>query len=94
MPGAVEGIQSALEWAGLEYDHGQSNRRVPSMCSSLMQYQVPGNLAPTDLTSRYVIRCAPYATDVSPKKSERLDLYHSYADKLLDVCTPLYSHRT
>ncbi|EIW65117.1 glutamyl-tRNA synthetase [Trametes versicolor FP-101664 SS1] len=50
VPGAVEGIQSALEWAGLEYDHG------------------PGKPGPH----------GPYF------QSERLDLYHSYAEKLLD----------
>ncbi|KAI0327285.1 glutamyl-tRNA synthetase [Cubamyces sp. BRFM 1775] len=50
VPGAVEGIQSALEWAGLEYDHG------------------PGGPGPH----------GPYY------QSERLDLYHSYANKLLE----------
>ncbi|KAI0735761.1 glutamyl-tRNA synthetase [Earliella scabrosa] len=50
VPGAVDGIRSALEWAGLEYDYG------------------PGKHGPH----------APYF------QSERLDLYHSYANKLLD----------
>ncbi|KAI0662347.1 glutamyl-tRNA synthetase [Cubamyces menziesii] len=50
VPGAVEGIQSALEWAGLEYDHG------------------PGKAGPH----------GPYY------QSERLDLYRTYANKLLE----------
>ncbi|RPD81515.1 glutamyl-tRNA synthetase [Lentinus tigrinus ALCF2SS1-7] len=50
VPGAVEGIRAALEWSGLEYDHG------------------PEKSGPH----------APYF------QSERLDLYHSYANKLLD----------
>ncbi|CAL1696808.1 unnamed protein product [Somion occarium] len=50
VPGAVDGIRSALEWAGLEYDYG------------------PGVGGPH----------APYY------QSERLDLYHTYAHKLLD----------
>ncbi|KAH9891169.1 glutamyl-tRNA synthetase [Cubamyces lactineus] len=50
VPGAVEGIQSALDWAGLEYDHG------------------PGKAGPH----------GPYY------QSERLDLYHTYANKLLE----------
>ncbi|OCH94171.1 glutamyl-tRNA synthetase [Obba rivulosa] len=50
VPGAVERIREALEWAGLEYDYG------------------PGKGGPH----------APYV------QSERLDLYHSYAQKLLD----------
>jgi len=50
VPGAVEGIREALEWAGLDYDHG------------------PGNGGPH----------APYY------QSERLDLYHSYAKRLID----------
>ncbi|KAI0651383.1 glutamyl-tRNA synthetase [Trametes meyenii] len=50
VPGAVEGIQSALQWAGLEYDYG------------------PGQPGPH----------GPYF------QSERLDLYRSYANKLLD----------
>ncbi|KAI0935754.1 hypothetical protein AcV5_004082 [Taiwanofungus camphoratus] len=50
VPGSVDGIREALEWAGLEYDYG------------------PGKGGPH----------APYF------QSERLDLYHSYARKLLD----------
>ncbi|KAI0367459.1 glutamyl-tRNA synthetase [Pilatotrama ljubarskyi] len=50
VPGAVEGIQTALDWAGLQYDYG------------------PGRPGPH----------GPYF------QSERLDLYHSYTDKLLD----------
>ncbi|KAI0638911.1 glutamyl-tRNA synthetase [Trametes polyzona] len=50
VPGAVEGIQSALAWAGLDYDYG------------------PGKPGPH----------GPYF------QSERLDIYHSYAHKLLD----------
>ncbi|TFK38762.1 glutamyl-tRNA synthetase [Crucibulum laeve] len=50
VPGAVDGIRSALEWAGLNYDHG------------------PGKDGPH----------APYF------QSQRLDLYRSYANKLLD----------
>ncbi|OBZ78674.1 putative glutamate--tRNA ligase, mitochondrial [Grifola frondosa] len=50
VPGAVDGIRDALEWAGLEYDYG------------------PGKEGPH----------APYF------QSERLDLYQSYAHKLLD----------
>lgn len=50
VPGAVEGIRGALEWAGLEYDYG------------------PGRGGPH----------GPYF------QSERLDLYHSYAHKLLE----------
>ncbi|KAH9850613.1 glutamyl-tRNA synthetase [Lenzites betulinus] len=50
VPGAVEGIQNALQWAGLDYDHGPAK---------------PGPHG-------------PYF------QSERLDLYHSYANKLLD----------
>ncbi|KAI0782191.1 hypothetical protein C8Q75DRAFT_788322 [Abortiporus biennis] len=50
VPGAVDGIRSALEWAGLEYDYG------------------PGIEGPH----------APYF------QSERLDLYHKYAHRLLD----------
>ncbi|KAF8324958.1 hypothetical protein F5887DRAFT_1021355 [Amanita rubescens] len=61
VPGAVDGIRAALEWAGLEYDYG------------------PGKGGPH----------APYY------QSERIDLYRSYADKLLKsghayrcFCTP------
>ncbi|KAF9442598.1 glutamyl-tRNA synthetase [Macrolepiota fuliginosa MF-IS2] len=61
VPGSVEGIRYALEWAGLEYDYG------------------PGRDGPQ----------APYF------QSERLDLYRSYARKLLEsnhayrcFCTP------
>ncbi|OSX68032.1 hypothetical protein POSPLADRAFT_1043192 [Postia placenta MAD-698-R-SB12] len=50
VPGAVDGIRQALEWSGLEYDHG------------------PGKSGPH----------APYF------QSERLDLYHVYANKLLE----------
>ncbi|CCL98936.1 uncharacterized protein FIBRA_00943 [Fibroporia radiculosa] len=50
VPGAVDGIREALEWAGLEYDSG------------------PGKHGPH----------APYF------QSERLDLYHSYSNKLLE----------
>ncbi|KAI0825292.1 glutamyl-tRNA synthetase [Trametes gibbosa] len=50
VPGAVWGIQNALQWAGLDYDHGPGK---------------PGSHG-------------PYF------QSERLDLYHSYAHKLLD----------
>ncbi|OSD05744.1 glutamyl-tRNA synthetase [Trametes coccinea BRFM310] len=50
VPGAVEGIQDALGWAGLEYDYG------------------PGKPGPH----------GPYF------QSERLDLYHSYANRLLE----------
>ncbi|KAI0762511.1 glutamyl-tRNA synthetase [Fomes fomentarius] len=50
VPGAVDGIRSALEWSGLEYDYG------------------PGKHGPH----------APYF------QSERLDLYHTYAKKLID----------
>ncbi|GLB36805.1 putative class-I aminoacyl-tRNA synthetase family protein [Lyophyllum shimeji] len=50
VPGSVDGIRKALEWAGLEYDYG------------------PGKDGPH----------APYF------QSERLDLYRSYAKKLLD----------
>ncbi|KAF9467001.1 glutamyl-tRNA synthetase [Collybia nuda] len=50
VPGAVDGIRKALDWAGLEYDYG------------------PGRDGPH----------APYY------QSERLDLYKSYANKLLD----------
>ncbi|KAI0757473.1 glutamyl-tRNA synthetase [Daedaleopsis nitida] len=50
VPGAVEGIRAALDWAGLEYDFG------------------PEKQGPH----------APYF------QSERLDLYHSYANRLLD----------
>ncbi|EDR00624.1 uncharacterized protein LACBIDRAFT_240505 [Laccaria bicolor S238N-H82] len=49
VPGSVEGIRHALNWAGLEYDYG------------------PGKDGPH----------APYF------QSERLDLYRSYATKLL-----------
>ncbi|KAF8629012.1 hypothetical protein AX17_005868 [Amanita inopinata Kibby_2008] len=49
VPGAVDGIRAALEWARLEYDYG------------------PGKEGPH----------APYY------QSERLDLYHTYAKKLL-----------
>ncbi|EMD41465.1 hypothetical protein CERSUDRAFT_42474 [Gelatoporia subvermispora B] len=51
VPGAVDGIREALEWAGLNYDYG------------------PGKGGPH----------SPYF-----QQSERLDLYHSYAQKLLD----------
>ncbi|KAL9715631.1 Glutamate--tRNA ligase mitochondrial [Leucoagaricus gongylophorus] len=61
VPGSVEGIRYALEWAGLEYDYG------------------PGREGPH----------APYF------QSERLDLYRSYSQKLLEsrhayrcFCTP------
>ncbi|RDB27293.1 putative glutamate--tRNA ligase, mitochondrial [Hypsizygus marmoreus] len=61
VPGSVDGIRKALEWAGLHYDYG------------------PGHEGPH----------APYF------QSERLDLYRSYANKLLDTghayrcfCTP------
>lgn len=61
VPGSVEGIRYALEWAGLEYDYG------------------PGRDGPQ----------APYF------QSERLDLYRTYAQKLLEsghayrcFCTP------
>ncbi|KZT68859.1 glutamyl-tRNA synthetase [Daedalea quercina L-15889] len=50
VPGAVDGIREALEWAGLDYDYG------------------PGKQGPH----------APYF------QSERLDLYHHYAGKLLE----------
>ncbi|KAG5636923.1 hypothetical protein H0H81_006356 [Sphagnurus paluster] len=50
VPGSVEGIRKALDWAGLEYDYG------------------PGKEGPH----------APYF------QSERLDLYRSYSNKLLD----------
>ncbi|TBU26320.1 glutamyl-tRNA synthetase [Dichomitus squalens] len=50
VPGAVDGIRNALDWAGLDYDYG------------------PSKGGPH----------APYY------QSERLDLYHSYANKLLD----------
>ncbi|KAF5376960.1 hypothetical protein D9615_007259 [Tricholomella constricta] len=50
VPGSVEGIRKALDWAGLEYDYG------------------PGKEGPH----------APYF------QSERLDLYKSYAKRLLD----------
>ncbi|KAF8621852.1 hypothetical protein AX15_007468 [Amanita polypyramis BW_CC] len=50
VPGAVDGIRAALEWARLEYDYG------------------PGKGGPH----------APYY------QSERLDLYQSYAKKLLE----------
>ncbi|KAF8060769.1 hypothetical protein FPV67DRAFT_305746 [Lyophyllum atratum] len=50
VPGSVDGIRKALDWAGLEYDFG------------------PGKDGPQ----------APYF------QSERLDLYKSYAKKLLD----------
>ncbi|TFK74720.1 glutamyl-tRNA synthetase [Pluteus cervinus] len=50
VPGAVEGIRKALDWAGVHYDYG------------------PGNEGPH----------APYF------QSERLDLYHTHAAKLLD----------
>ncbi|KAI0078525.1 glutamyl-tRNA synthetase [Panus rudis PR-1116 ss-1] len=49
VPGAVDGIRSALEWAGLDYDYG------------------PGIQGPH----------APYF------QSQRLDLYHSHANRLL-----------
>ncbi|TCD68577.1 Glutamate--tRNA ligase mitochondrial [Steccherinum ochraceum] len=49
VPGGVDNIRSALEWAGVHYDHG------------------PGVGGPH----------GPYF------QSERLDLYHNYADKLL-----------
>ncbi|KAH0838890.1 hypothetical protein J3R83DRAFT_7317 [Lanmaoa asiatica] len=52
VPGAVDGIRSALTWAGLSYDFG------------------PGLGGPH----------GPY------HQSERLDLYHSYARRLLEVC--------
>ncbi|KXN88041.1 Glutamate--tRNA ligase [Leucoagaricus sp. SymC.cos] len=51
VPGSVEGIRYALEWAGLEYDYG------------------PGRDGPQ----------APYF------QSERLDLYRTYSQRLLDV---------
>ncbi|KAH9947350.1 hypothetical protein B0H21DRAFT_739156 [Amylocystis lapponica] len=50
VPGAVDGIREALEWAGIDYDHG------------------PGKDGPH----------RPYF------QSERLDLYRSYADRLLE----------
>ncbi|KAF5341287.1 hypothetical protein D9757_014542 [Collybiopsis confluens] len=50
VPGSVEGIQKALEWAGLEYDYGPDKGGPHS----------------------------PYY------QSERRDLYHSYANKLID----------
>ncbi|KAF4566578.1 Glutamate--tRNA ligase mitochondrial [Pleurotus pulmonarius] len=50
VPGSVDNIRKALEWAGLEYDYG------------------PGKDGPH----------APYF------QSERLDLYRSYTNKLLD----------
>ncbi|KAH8101405.1 hypothetical protein BXZ70DRAFT_1007241 [Cristinia sonorae] len=50
VPGGVDNIRSALEWAGVHYDHG------------------PGVGGPH----------GPYF------QSERLDLYHSYAHKLLE----------
>ncbi|KAI0344028.1 glutamyl-tRNA synthetase [Trametopsis cervina] len=50
VPGAVDGIRSALEWAGVEYDYG------------------PGKNGPH----------SPYF------QSERLDLYHTYAHKLIE----------
>ncbi|KAG7452974.1 glutamyl-tRNA synthetase [Guyanagaster necrorhizus] len=50
VPGSVEGIQKALDWAGLEYDYGP------------------------DRDSRY----GPYF------QTERLELYRSYAKKLLE----------
>ncbi|KAL4069213.1 hypothetical protein J3A83DRAFT_4095337 [Scleroderma citrinum] len=49
VPGAVDGIRSALEWAGLEYDHGP-------------------------------VRGGPHGPYY---QSERLDLYRTYAHKLL-----------
>ncbi|KAI0802992.1 glutamyl-tRNA synthetase [Irpex lacteus] len=51
VPGAVDGIRSALEWAGIEYDYG------------------PGKNGPH----------SPYF------QSERLDLYHSHANKLIET---------
>ncbi|KAI0697163.1 glutamyl-tRNA synthetase [Cytidiella melzeri] len=50
VPGAVDGIRSALEWAGIEYDYG------------------PGRNGPH----------GPYF------QSERLDLYHSHAKRLVE----------
>jgi len=50
VPGAVDGIRNALEWAGLDYDYG------------------PGKHGSH----------GPYF------QSERLDLYHSYANKLIE----------
>ncbi|KAF9481255.1 glutamyl-tRNA synthetase [Pholiota conissans] len=61
VPGSVEGIRKALEWAGLDYDYG------------------PGKAGPH----------GPYF------QSERLDLYRTYAGKLMEsghayrcFCTP------
>ena len=70
VPGSVDGIRRALEWAGLEYDFGACFCS-PYCCMGFLNITTsgPGKNGPH----------APYF------QSERLDLYQDYAKKLLDV---------
>lgn len=88
VPGAVEGIRDALEWSGLEYDHGQSAPASDPGPSSPFDYRS------WEARSSWAILPGVYITLAKLRllivlQSERLDLYHSYANKLLDVCPTL-----
>lgn len=70
VPEAMEGIRTALSWAGLDYDFGVYYASVRYIFRWLTRALLgPGKGGPHE----------PYV------QSQRLDLYHSYANKLLDV---------
>lgn len=83
VPGAVDGIREALEWAGLDYDYGE--RYAASLGPCL--YDELEALEKVDRMHRITRSESAIRSrrQSDPSQSERLDLYRHYADKLLDV---------
>lgn len=89
VPGAVEGIRSALSWAGLSYDFGKVKPKPSNRNSddhTLLQ-KAPGWMVNMVRIVRYVMVIDIMSLSLTFWQSERLDLYRSYAHRLLEVCT-------
>ena len=89
VPGAVDGIRAALEWSGLEYDYGAWNgpkgwQKYLNPCNRPRE----GRATCTVLSSAFLVIQVLFVDLKDHQQSERLDLYQSYAKKLLEVMPP------
>ena len=87
VPGAVDGIRAALERASLECD---------LVCAAVFLTSVgrfvtgPGKRDRTRRTIKSVLNHSnPFGVLKTYQRSERIDLYRRYADKLFKVLSPL-----
>ena len=89
VPGAVDGIRAALEWSGLEYDYGVWNGLEGlQMHLNVCNRPRDGRPACAVLSSAFLTIRVVFVGLKYYQQSERLDLYQSYAKRLLEVMPP------